>query len=159
MQEEAARKLGTTTKYGKKASEKAKLIRKQEQFFSSKNKKAVKKLFVEGNLVPKKMTGKEGTLVLDVKRTTNSIEVIKFGDRMMVKMDYYAHIPGLKDSVRITDEVNLMFRLEEEGLHLIGNNFFLKKGYTEEDIRKICGENLLRVWSEVRRIAQELQSE
>ena len=33
----------------------------------------------------------------------------------------------------------------------------LKRGYTEEDIRKICGENLLRVWSEVERTAQELQ--
>ncbi len=33
----------------------------------------------------------------------------------------------------------------------------LKKGYSEEDIRKICGENTLRVWSEVRRVARELQ--
>jgi membrane dipeptidase len=29
----------------------------------------------------------------------------------------------------------------------------LKRGHSEEDIRKICGENLLRVWSEVERIA------
>ncbi len=35
----------------------------------------------------------------------------------------------------------------------------LKKGYTEEDIKKICGENLLRVWSEVRQVAKELQYE
>jgi membrane dipeptidase len=34
----------------------------------------------------------------------------------------------------------------------------LKKGYTEEDIRKICSDNFLRVWSEVERIAFELQS-
>ena len=34
----------------------------------------------------------------------------------------------------------------------------LKRGHSEEDIRKICGENLLRVWSEVERIAEELQS-
>jgi membrane dipeptidase len=34
----------------------------------------------------------------------------------------------------------------------------LKAGYSDEDIRKICGENLLRVWSEVERIARELQS-
>jgi membrane dipeptidase len=33
----------------------------------------------------------------------------------------------------------------------------LRRGYGEEDIRKICGENLLRVWAEVERIAQELQ--
>jgi len=33
----------------------------------------------------------------------------------------------------------------------------LKKGYTEEDIKKICAENFFRVWSDVERIAQELQ--
>jgi len=34
----------------------------------------------------------------------------------------------------------------------------LKKGRTEEDIRKICSDNFLRVWSQVERIAHELQS-
>jgi len=34
----------------------------------------------------------------------------------------------------------------------------LKKGRTEEDIRKICSDNFLRVWSQVERIAVELQS-
>jgi membrane dipeptidase len=34
----------------------------------------------------------------------------------------------------------------------------LKRGHSEEDIRKICGENLLRVWSEVENTAVELQS-
>jgi membrane dipeptidase len=33
----------------------------------------------------------------------------------------------------------------------------LRRGYGEQDIRKICGENLLRVWAEVEKIAQELQ--
>ncbi len=33
----------------------------------------------------------------------------------------------------------------------------LRRGFSEEDIRKICGENLLRVWSEVERVAVELQ--
>jgi membrane dipeptidase len=33
----------------------------------------------------------------------------------------------------------------------------LRRGYGEEDIRKICGENLLRVWAEVEKIAEELQ--
>lgn len=31
----------------------------------------------------------------------------------------------------------------------------LRRGYSEADIRKICGENLLRVWSEVERVAAE----
>ena len=34
----------------------------------------------------------------------------------------------------------------------------LEKGYTEEDVEKICSGNLPRVWSEVERIAKELQS-
>jgi membrane dipeptidase len=34
----------------------------------------------------------------------------------------------------------------------------LKKGCTEEDVRKICSVNFLRVWTEVERIALELQS-
>jgi membrane dipeptidase len=34
----------------------------------------------------------------------------------------------------------------------------LKKGYTDEDIEKICSGNLLRVWSEVERVAAELQA-
>ncbi len=34
----------------------------------------------------------------------------------------------------------------------------LKKGYTEQDIAKICAENFLKVWSEVDRIGAELRS-
>lgn len=34
----------------------------------------------------------------------------------------------------------------------------LRRGLSEQDIRKICGENLLRVWSEVEKTAAELQS-
>lgn len=34
----------------------------------------------------------------------------------------------------------------------------LERGYGEEDIRKICGENLLRVWAEVERIAANAQA-
>lgn len=34
----------------------------------------------------------------------------------------------------------------------------LKKGYSEEDIEKICGGNTLRVWSQVEEVAQQLQA-
>jgi len=34
----------------------------------------------------------------------------------------------------------------------------LKKGYSESDIRKILGENTLRVLSEVQRVSRELHS-
>jgi membrane dipeptidase len=35
----------------------------------------------------------------------------------------------------------------------------LKRGYSEKDIQKICGGNLLRVWSDVERIAKDLQTQ
>ncbi len=47
--------------------------------------------------------------------------------------------PGLKD---VSGYPNLIQAL-------------LERGYSDEDIRKICGENLMRVWVEVERIAAE----
>ena len=47
--------------------------------------------------------------------------------------------PGLKD---VSGYPNLIAAL-------------LEAGYSEEDVLKICGENLLRVWSEVERVAAE----
>jgi membrane dipeptidase len=34
----------------------------------------------------------------------------------------------------------------------------LKKGYSDDDIRKICSGNLLRVWTAVENVARMLQS-
>jgi membrane dipeptidase len=34
----------------------------------------------------------------------------------------------------------------------------LERGYSEEDVKKICAENLLRVWATVERVAAELQT-
>ena len=34
-----------------------------------------------------------------------------------------------------------------------------RREFSEEDIRKVCGENLMRVWSEVERIAAELSAD
>jgi membrane dipeptidase len=48
---------------------------------------------------------------------------------------------GLKD---VSGYPNLIYEL-------------LKRGYSETDIEKICSGNLLRVWSEVERVAQQLQ--
>ncbi len=35
----------------------------------------------------------------------------------------------------------------------------LQAGFSDEDIRKICGENLLRVWSEVQKVSLELKTQ
>ncbi len=34
----------------------------------------------------------------------------------------------------------------------------LKRGYSDDDIRKICGDNLMRVWASVEKVAKRLQS-
>jgi microsomal dipeptidase-like Zn-dependent dipeptidase len=34
----------------------------------------------------------------------------------------------------------------------------VRRGYTEEEIRKLWGGNLLRVWREVERVAAEMQA-
>lgn len=49
---------------------------------------------------------------------------------------------GLKD---VSQYPNLIYEL-------------LKRGYSDKDIQKICGGNLLRVWTEVERAAKELQA-
>jgi membrane dipeptidase len=48
---------------------------------------------------------------------------------------------GLKD---VSDYPNLVYEL-------------LKRGYSDEDIRKVLGENLMRVWAEVERVAADLR--
>jgi membrane dipeptidase len=50
---------------------------------------------------------------------------------------------GLKD---VSHYPNLIFEL-------------LKRGYSESDIRKVCGDNLLRVWSTIEQRARELRSQ
>lgn len=50
---------------------------------------------------------------------------------------------GLKD---VSQYPNIIYQL-------------LKRGYSEKDIQKICGGNLLRVWSEVEQMAKELQAQ
>jgi membrane dipeptidase len=35
----------------------------------------------------------------------------------------------------------------------------VRRGYTEEQIRKLWGGNLLRVWRETERVARELQAQ
>ena len=47
--------------------------------------------------------------------------------------------------------------LEDVSAYPILIEELLRRGYSEEDVRKICGENLLRVWAEVERIARELE--
>lgn len=53
---------------------------------------------------------------------------------------------GISDTPEGLEDVSKFPNLLEE---------LLRRGYTEEDLRKICGENLLRLWADVERVAME----
>jgi membrane dipeptidase len=54
------------------------------------------------------------------------------------------------------DGANMPYGLEDASRLPKITEALLKKGYSEGDVRKILGENTLRVMSEVERISQEL---
>ena len=89
----------------------------------------------------------ERGLYADVSDIVDHIEyVIELAgvDHVGLGSDFYglgAGLPtGLKDVSSYPNMIELL----------------LDRGYSEEDIRNICGESLLRVWSEVEKRADEL---
>ncbi len=85
----------------------------------------------------------------DVTTVANHIDhVVKLAgiDHVGIGSDYDGvgdSLPtGLKD---VSQFPNLIFEL-------------LKRGYTEEDIEKICSKNVFRVWNKVAEVARQLQS-
>jgi membrane dipeptidase len=77
--------------------------------------------------------------------------------------DHIEHVIGLVgvDHVGIGSDFDGIFEgpigLEDVSTYPNLIEELLRRGLSEEDIRKLCGENLLRVWSEVERIAGENQ--
>ena len=68
------------------------------------------------------------------------IDHVAFGS----DFDGVFHLPkGLQD---VSEYPNLLFHL-------------LKAGYSESDLQKICGENMLRVWAAVEKRAIEIQAQ
>lgn len=85
----------------------------------------------------------------DVTTVANHIDhVVKLAgiDHVGIGSDYDGvgdSLPtGLKD---VSQFPNLIFEL-------------LKRGYTEEDIEKVCSKNVFRVWNQVAEVARQLQS-
>jgi membrane dipeptidase len=111
--------------------------------------------FEEHNISP---NSEEGKAYVQKFRAENNLGYADIADVVahidhVVKLVGVDHIgfgsdfDGLGDSLptglkSVADYPNLIYEL-------------LKKGYAEEDIEKICSGNLLRVWSEVERIARE----
>ena len=75
-------------------------------------------------------------------------------------IDHVVQLVGI-DHVGLGSDYDGVFSLPKGAQDVSGYpniiDELLKRGYSEADIRKICGENTLRVWSEVERVAAELQ--
>ncbi len=56
------------------------------------------------------------------------------------------------------DGANMPFGMEDAGKLPVLTEALLKKGYSESDVRKILGENTLRVMNEVERVSRELNA-
>ena len=77
----------------------------------------------------------------------------------MSEQEFEAYLRLLGRFLRLTETQREAVRTElrdhmEERLREL-----LERGYSRDDIEKICSGNLLRVWSEVERVAAELQDE
>ena len=81
-------------------------------------------------------------------------------DDVVDHIDHVVALTGI-DHVGLGSDFDGVFALPEglQDVSMYPNlvAHLLKRGYGDEDIRKILGENALRVWSEVERVAQEIQ--
>ncbi len=102
--------------------------------------------------------------------------------RKFVEEYWKEHNPGFADVKDVADHIDHVVSLVGIDYVGIGSDFdgvgdslptglkdvsgypnliyeLLKRGYSEDDIEKICGKNLLRVWKQVEETAKQLQSE
>jgi membrane dipeptidase len=56
------------------------------------------------------------------------------------------------------DGANMPFGMEDVSMLPKITNALLEKGYSESDVKKILGENTLRVMAEVERVSRELSA-
>ena len=56
------------------------------------------------------------------------------------------------------DGANMPYGMEDASKLPLITDALLKKGYSESDVRKILGENTLRVMSEVERVSRDLNA-
>ena len=81
---------------------------------------------------------------------------------VVAHIDHVVHIAGVRhvglgsDFDGLGDELPTGLKDVSMYPNLIAE--LLKRGYSEADIRLICGENLLRVWRDVERVAAEMQA-
>jgi membrane dipeptidase len=85
------------------------------------------------------------------------------------KVDYTKIIEHIDHAVKLVgadhvglgsdfDGANMPYGMEDAAMIPKITEALLKKDYSESDVRKILGENTLRVMSEVERVSRELNS-
>ena len=115
--------------------------------------------------VQKRCGDKEGCQLIEGDRITR--EYVKQGK--LPRVEYTKIIEHIDHAVKLVgadhvglgsdfDGANMPFGMEDASKLPQITEALLRKGYSEEDVRKILGENTLRVMSEVERVSREINS-
>jgi len=134
-----------------------------EEFMNAdKNPEITKAIAAE---VEKRCGDKEGCQLIEGDRITR--EYVHQGK--LPRVDYTKIIEHIDHAVKLVgaehvglgsdfDGANMPFGMEDATKLPQITEALLRKGYSEEDVRKILGENTLRVMTEVERVSRELSS-
>jgi membrane dipeptidase len=134
-----------------------------EEFMNAdKNPEITKAIAAE---VEKRCGGKEGCQLIEGDRITR--EYVAQGK--LPRVDFTKIIEHIDHAVKLVgpehvglgsdfDGANMPFGMEDATRLPQITEALVRKGYSEEDVRKILGENTLRVMSEVERVSRELSS-
>src|SRR5216684_3645789 len=118
-----------------------------------------------GAEVQKRCGGKEGCQLIEGDRITR--EYVQQGK--LPRVDYTKIIEHIDHAVKLVgaehvglgsdfDGANMPFGMEDASKLPLITEALLRKGYSDDDVRKILGENTLRVMTEVERVSWELNS-
>src|SRR5229473_2976797 len=134
----------------------------QEFLDADKNPEITKAIAAE---VEKRCGDKEGCQLIEGDRVTR--EYVQQGK--LPRVDYTKIIEHIDHAVKLVgaehvglgsdfDGANMPFGMEDATKLPLITEALLRKGYADEDVRKILGENTLRVMTEVERVSSKLNS-
>src|SRR5579864_4546836 len=115
--------------------------------------------------VEKRCGSKEGCQLIEGERITR--EYVQQGK--LPRVEYTKIIEHIDHAVKLVgsehvglgsdfDGANMPFGMEDATKLPLITEALLRKGYSDEDVRKILGENTLRVMADVERVSRELNS-
>src|SRR6202140_5697800 len=134
-----------------------------EEFMNADKNPEITKAIADG--VEKRCGGKDGCQLIEGDRITR--EYVQQGK--LPRVDYMKIIDHIDYAVKLVgadhvglgsdfDGANMPFGMEDATKLPRITEALLRKGYSDDDVRKILGENTLRVMAEVERVSRELNS-